>query len=98
MQSRQQQEPEHQLQINNDDHEDLGVVNFWEDGMVDLPYMGLISEVVTFLLDILLACQLNSQNCFTPHDSYLNNCFLSITRRKHQCLIEPFYWIKTYLL
>ena len=37
-------EPEHQLQINNDDHEDLGVVNFWEDGIVDLPDMGQISE------------------------------------------------------
>ena len=33
-------EPEHQLQINNDDHKDLGVVNFLEDGMVDLPDMG----------------------------------------------------------
>ena len=40
-------EPEHQLQINNDDHEDLGVVNFWEDGIIDLPDMGQISEVVS---------------------------------------------------
>ena len=43
-------EPEHQLQINNDDHEDLGVLNFWEDGMVDLPDMGHISEVVSSCL------------------------------------------------
>ena len=40
-------EPKHQLQINKDDHEDLGVVNFWEDSMVDLPDMGQISEVVS---------------------------------------------------
>ena len=40
-------EPLHQLQINKDDHEDLVVVNFWEDGMVDLPDMGQMSEVVS---------------------------------------------------
>lgn len=43
-------EPEHQLRISNDDHEDLGVVNFWEDGMVDLPDVRQISEVVSSFL------------------------------------------------